>query len=44
MNTSIRTAVRRATTTAVLAGAAVLTAAPAFAGAPPEDTGPGSAG
>ena len=43
MNTSTRTTVRRVATTAVLAGAAVLTAAPAFAGAPPEDTGPGSA-
>ena len=36
-----RTTVRRVATTAVLAGAAVLTAAPAFAAAPPEDTGLG---
>jgi len=43
MNTTTHTAVRRAVTTAVLAGAAVLTAAPAFAGVPPEDTGAGSA-
>ena len=43
MNTTTRTTVRRAATTAVLAGAAVLTAAPAFAGVPPEDTGAGSA-
>ena len=43
MNTTTRTTVRRVATTAVLAGAAVLTAAPAFAGAPSEDTGPGSA-
>ena len=42
MNTPTHT-VRRVATTAVLAGAAVLTAAPAFAGVPPEDTGPGSA-
>jgi len=32
-----RTAVRLAATTAVLAGAAVFTAAPSFAGPPPED-------
>ncbi len=43
MNTTTRPTVRRVATTAVLAGAAVLTAAPAFAGAPPEDPGPGSA-
>ena len=43
MNTTTRTTVRRAATTAVLAGAAVLTAAPAFAGVPPEDTGAGAA-
>jgi hypothetical protein len=43
MNTITHTTVRRVATTAVLAGAAVLTAAPAFAGVPPEDTGPGSA-
>ena len=36
MNTT-RTAVRLAATTAVLAGAAVFTAAPSFAGPPPED-------
>jgi hypothetical protein len=42
MNTTTRSTVRRAATTAVLAGAAVLTAAPAFAGVPPEDTGSGS--
>ena len=39
MNTIMNTAARRAATTAVLAGAAVLTAAPAFAGVPPEDPG-----
>jgi hypothetical protein len=39
MNTSTHTTVRRVATTAVLAGAAVLTAAPAFAGVPPEDAG-----
>ena len=43
MNTTIRTPVRRVATTAVLAGAAVLTAAPALAGVPPEDTGAVSA-
>lgn len=43
MNTTTHTTVRRVATTAVLAGAAVLTAAPAFAGVPPEDTGAGSA-
>ena len=43
MNTTTHTTVRRVATTAVLAGAAVLTAAPAFAGVPPEDTGTGSA-
>ena len=36
MNTT-RTAVRLAATTAVLAGAAVFTAAPSYAGPPPED-------
>jgi hypothetical protein len=40
MNTT-HTTVRRVATTAVLAGAAVLTAAPAFAGVAPEDTGSG---
>jgi hypothetical protein len=43
MNTTTHTTLRRVATTAVLAGAAVLTAAPAFAGVPPEDTGAGSA-
>jgi hypothetical protein len=43
MNTTTHTTVRRVATTAVLAGAAVLTAAPAFAGVPPEDTGAGPA-
>jgi hypothetical protein len=43
MNTTTRTTVRRVAATAVLAGAAVLVAAPAFAGVPPEDTGAGSA-
>ena len=42
MTTTIHTTVRRIATTAVLAGAAVLVAAPAFAGVPPEDTGAGS--
>jgi hypothetical protein len=40
MNTTTRTIARRAAaTTAVLAGAAVLVAAPAFASIPPEDAG-----
>ena len=43
MNTTSRNTVRRVATTAVLGGAAVLVAAPAFAGAPPEDTGAGPA-
>ena len=43
MNTRTRTTARRAATTAVLAGAAVLTAAPAFAGVPPENPGAGPA-
>jgi hypothetical protein len=43
MNTTTHTTVLRVATTAVLAGAAVFTAAPAFAGVPPEDTGGGSA-
>ena len=43
MNTTTHTTVRLAATTAVLAGAAVLVAAPAFAGVPPEDTGAVSA-
>ena len=43
MNTTTHTTVRRAATAAVLAGAAVLVAAPALAGVPPEDTGAGSA-
>jgi hypothetical protein len=43
MNTTTHTTVRRVATTAVLAGAVVLTAAPAFAGVPPEDTGTGPA-
>lgn len=41
MNTTTRTTARRVATTAVLGCAAVLTAAPAFAGVPPEDTGSG---
>jgi hypothetical protein len=43
MNTTMNTTVRRAATTAVLAGAAVLVAGPAFAGVPPEDAGAVSA-
>ena len=43
MNTTTHSTVRRAATTAVLAGAAVLTAAPAFAGVQPDDTGTGPA-
>jgi hypothetical protein len=43
MNTTTRTTVQRVATTVVLSGAAVLAAAPAFAGVPPEDTGAGSA-
>jgi hypothetical protein len=43
MNTSTHTTVRRVVTTAVLGGAAVLVAGPAFAGVPPEDTGAGTA-
>jgi hypothetical protein len=43
MNHTTHTAVRRVGATVVLAGAAVFTAAPAFAGVPPEDTGGGSA-
>ena len=39
MNTTTNTTARRVATTVVLAGAAVLVAAPAFAGVPPEDTG-----
>ena len=42
MNTTTRTAVQRAAIAAVLAGSAVLTAAPAFAGVP-EDNGAGPA-
>jgi hypothetical protein len=42
MNTTTHTTIRRVATTAVLAGAAALTAAPAFAGVPPEDTGASS--
>ena len=44
MNTTTHTTVRRVATTAVLAGAAVLVAAPAFAGVSPEDPAAGSAG
>jgi hypothetical protein len=43
MNTTTNTTVRRVATTAVMAGAAVLTGAPAFAGVPPEDIGAVSA-
>jgi hypothetical protein len=43
MNTTTHTSVRRVVTTAVLGGAAVLVAGPAFAGVPPEDTGAGTA-
>ena len=43
MNTTTHTTVRRVATMAVLAGAAVLVAAPAFAGAPPENPGAGPA-
>ena len=39
MNTTTNTTARRVATTVVLSGAAVLVAAPAFAGVPPEDTG-----
>ena len=42
MNTTTNTTARRVATTVVLSGAAVLVAAPAFAGVPPEDTGSGS--
>jgi hypothetical protein len=43
MNTTTHTTVRRVVTTAVLGGAAVLVAGPAFAGVPPENTGAGTA-
>ncbi len=43
MNATTHTTVRRVVTTAVLGGAAVLVAGPAFAGVPPEDTGAGTA-
>jgi hypothetical protein len=43
MNTTTHTTVRRVATTVVLTGAAVFTAAPAFAGVAPDDTGQGSA-
>jgi hypothetical protein len=39
MTTTTHPTARRAATTVLLAGAAVLVAAPAFAGVPPEDTG-----
>ena len=43
MNTTTNTTARRVATTVVLAGAAVLVAAPAFAGVPPEHVGAVSA-
>ena len=43
MNSTAHSTVRQVTSAAVLAGAAVLVAAPAFAGVPPEDIGAVSA-
>ena len=43
MNATTHTTVRRVATTAVLGGAAVLVAGPAFAGVPPENPGAGTA-